>query len=113
MARPALIQALRDRLTRAAILEQSDQHLAAFALLEEAHVLSQRLTLWHCRVHWRMWHNGWARRDWREVIGQTLRLPAAALFSKIWVPIGNTGGANVSAMRPMPIFDALKALLDN
>lgn len=113
MARATLIAALRDRLRQAEVLEQDQQPLAAFALLEEAHVLSQRLTLWHCRVHWRMWRNGWARDDWREVLGQTTRLPAAALFSRIWVPLGNTGGARISALQRMPIPDSLKALLDD
>lgn len=112
MPRPVLIAALHKRLQRVDALERSGQRLAAFALLEEAHVLSQRLTLWHCRVHWRMWRNGWARRDWREVIGQSTRLPAAALFSRIWVPLGNTGGARVHALKPMPIPDPLRALLE-
>lgn len=112
MPRATLIAALRDRLQRAQALEREARHLDAFALLEEAHVLSQRLTLWHCRVHWRMLYNGWARRDWREVFGQTARLPAAMAFSKIWVPLGNTGGARVSALQPMPIPDSLLALLD-
>lgn len=112
MPRAALIAALRDRLGRAEALEQNTEHDAAFALLEEAHVLSQRLTLWHCRVHLRMWRNGWTRRDWREVFGQSIRLPAAALFSQLWVPRGNTGGARVGALKPMPIPDHLRALLD-
>jgi hypothetical protein len=113
MPRATLIAALRERLQRAQSLERDARHLDAFALLEEAHVLSQRLTLWHCRVHWRMWRNGWARGDWREVLGQTSRLPAAALFSRIWVPLGNTGGSNVNALKPMPIPDSLQALLDS
>jgi hypothetical protein len=34
------------------------------------------------------------------------------VFSRIWVPIGNTGGARVSALRPMPLPDDLRALLE-
>jgi len=56
---------------------------------------------------------GWARRDARELAGQLSRLVAAALFSRLWVPAGNTGGANVSALRPMPVPDDLRALLDD
>ena len=55
---------------------------------------------------------GWSRRDLREVVGQIPRIFAAALFSRVWVPIGNTGGANVPAMRPMPIPPDLQAILD-
>jgi hypothetical protein len=51
-------------------------------------------------------------RSPQEVLGQLARILAAALLSRIWVPVGNTGRANVSAMRPMPIPDDLQRLLD-
>jgi hypothetical protein len=50
---------------------------------------------------------------WREVIGQSTRIVAAAVFSRIWVPIGNTGRANVSAIEPMTVPDDLRSLLEN
>ena len=74
---------------------------AAFAQLERAHVLGQRRTRRHVAVHAWMLRVGWARRDAREVVGQATRLVAAALFSRLWVPLGNTGGANVPALKPM------------
>jgi hypothetical protein len=55
---------------------------------------------------------GWQRRDGREVFGQLTRIVAAALFSRLWVPVGNTGGANVSAVKPMPVPPDLQAILD-
>ena len=84
----------------------------AFAHLERAHILGQRLTVLHVSTHVAMLRLGWSRRDLREVVGQITRILAAALFSRIWVPIGNTGGANVPAMRPMPIPPDLQAILD-
>lgn len=84
----------------------------AFAHLERAHILSQRFTWLHVRSHLGMLRIGWQRADWREILGQLARIPAALLFSRIWVPIGNTGGANVSATRPMPVPDDLRALLE-
>ena len=54
---------------------------------------------------------GAAGRDWREVLGQLSRIIAAAVFSRIWVPLGNTGRANVSAMKPMPIPADLRRIL--
>ena len=36
---------------------------------------------------------------------------AALLFSRLWVPLGNTGGANVSAFKPMAISEDLAVLL--
>ncbi|MCY1559859.1 hypothetical protein D9M68_969370 [compost metagenome] len=54
---------------------------------------------------------GWMERDYREMLGQVPRILAALLFSKVWVPEGNTGRARVSAFRPMPISAELKQLL--
>jgi hypothetical protein len=85
----------------------------AFAHLERAHILGQRHTFPHLRTHWAMLLLGWQRRDARELLGQLPRLLAAAVFSRIWVPIGNTGGANVPALRPMPVPPELQALLDD
>lgn len=85
---------------------------AAFRHLERAHVLGQRHTGSHVLVHWQMLRVGWLHRDPREVFGQLVRIAAALIFSRIWVPVGNTGGANVSAFRPMPVPDDLPRWLD-
>lgn len=85
---------------------------AAFARLERAHILSQRFTAQHVYVHWRMLVLGVANQDLREVVGQVTRMAAAALFSRIWVPEGNTGRARISALRPMPVPDDLRVILD-
>ncbi|MCC2639318.1 MAG: hypothetical protein K0Q68_3037 [Moraxellaceae bacterium] len=84
---------------------------SAFAHLERAHILGQRDTLRHTWSHWWMLRVGLHRRDWREVRGQVLRMVAALLFSRIWVPEGNTGGSNVAPLRPMPIPADLRELL--
>ena len=84
----------------------------AFQHLERAHILSQRATWLHVRTHIAMLAIGWLRRDRREVLGQAARILAAALFSRVWVPIGNTGGANVSATQPMPIPADRQAVFD-
>ena len=49
--------------------------------------------------------------DYREVAGQLPRIFAALLFSKIWVPIGNTGRSRVSAFKPMPVPEEPQTLL--
>jgi len=84
----------------------------AFQHFERAHVLSQRHTVPHVRTHLAMLRVGWINRDAREISGQISRMFAALLFSRLWVPVGNTGGANVSAFKPMPIPSDLAALLD-
>jgi hypothetical protein len=85
----------------------------AFHHIERAHILSQRHTLEHVHVHWLMLRLGASVGAWREVIGQSTRIVAAAVFSRIWVPMGNTGRAHVSAMKPMSIPDDLRSLLEN
>jgi hypothetical protein len=84
----------------------------AFGHLERAHILGQRSTRLHVRSHVGMLGIAWQRSDVREIAGQLTRIVAAALFSRLWVPVGNTGGANVSATRPMPVPPDLQAILD-
>jgi hypothetical protein len=85
----------------------------AFHHLERAHILGQRRTWLHVKSHFAMLQIGWQRRDGREIRGQVARIVAAALFSRLWVPVGNTGGANVRATQPMPVPSDLQALLDS
>ena len=92
-------------------LERNDSD-AAYAWLERAHILSQRMPLRHAESHWLMLRAGWQARDWREVAGQLPRILAVLIFSRIWVPLGNTGRARVSAFQPMPLSDELKRLLE-
>jgi hypothetical protein len=80
--------------------------------LERAHILSQALAGLHLKTHAAMLAAAGRRRDGREVAGQLLRLVLAAPGSLTGrYPVGNTGGADVSAFRPMPIPDDLRALL--
>lgn len=83
----------------------------AYPWLERAHILTQRMPLLHAYSHWLMLQAGWGERDYREMLGQAARIPAALLFSKIWVPLGNTGRARVSALQRIPVSDELKRLL--
>lgn len=85
---------------------------AAFAHLERAHVLGQWHVGTHTRAHLGMLRIGWHRRDAREIVGQLLRIPGGIIGSALGrVPRGNTGGANVSAFREMPIAADLTELL--
>jgi hypothetical protein len=81
--------------------------------LERAHVLSQPMAVAHVRTHVTMLGYGLRHRDGREIVGQLVRMVVAAPGT--WTgryPVGNTGGANVSAMKPMPIPDDLRAVLN-
>lgn len=90
----------------------ADDVRAAFSHLERAHVLGQLNTAMHVRAHWAMLKFGWPSRDRREIAGQLTRLTGAALFTWLWVPEGNTGGANVGAFEKMPIPPELRQLID-
>jgi hypothetical protein len=109
---PALRTAYEEELLAARRDLAGGDWSSAFSRLERAHVLGQRSTRAHVRAHWAMLRIGWHRRDTREVLGQISRLLGALLFSRIWVPVGNTGGANVSAFATMPIPEDLRRLLD-
>jgi hypothetical protein len=85
---------------------------ACWQLLEDAHVLSQPWVWPHVRVHGSMLVTGWKARDVREVRGQILRLLAGGPASAVGrYPVGNTGRARVSAIKPMPIRPDLAAIL--
>lgn len=99
------------RTARAA--EARGQFSSALGLLEQAHVLGQRSTALHVRVHLQMfglaWRNGWAG----EALGQGWRVLAAALATPFGlVPAGNPGSTRVSGFRRQPVAPALQRLLD-
>jgi hypothetical protein len=76
----------------------------SFRHLERAHVLGQASTYQHVRVHVHML--AWALRTLsaREIAGQLLRTVGAATKTPFGlVPTGNTGGADVSPFKPLPI----------
>ncbi|QEW08383.1 DUF3703 domain-containing protein [Nitrincola iocasae] len=83
-----------------------------FVHLERAHVIGQESTYWHVKVHVLMLH--WAVRNHsvREALGQLFRIVGAATKTAFGlVPQGNTGGANVSPFKKMPIAPDLAALI--
>ena len=83
----------------------------AFFHLERAHILGQSFAFPHARTHWWMLKVGWKRRDFTEVTGQVVRILGAVLFSRVWVPVGNTGGAHVPPFTSMPIPEEFQSLL--
>lgn len=96
----------------AAGLEARGDRVAAFEHLERAHILGQQSTVQHVRVHWAMFR--WALRHnvAGEALGQAWRIVGAALKTWLWVPTGNTGGANISGFRRMPVPAELQRLID-
>lgn len=57
---------------------------------------------------------GFKRKDSREIFGQMIRLLATVPgFIFGWIPKGNPGGANISALKPVPLPPDLEPLLAN
>lgn len=111
--KPRLRAAFEAELREATRTEAEGALTQAWHHLERAHILSQAYAGPHVRVHGRMLAFGWRRRDTRELVGQLARILVAAPGS--WLgraPLGNTGGANVGILTPMPIPEDLRALLD-
>lgn len=80
--------------------------------LQRAHILGQRWPREHNAVHWRMLKFGIRIKDAREIIGQLPRLVFGGVKSYVGkVPVGNTGGADVPALKPMEIPEDLYRIL--
>lgn len=89
---------------RSALVHERDGHLdAAWACLEAAHIVGQRETRLHVTAHAAMLALAWRTRNRRELLGQILRLLAAALATWLWIPTGNTGRSHVSAFKRLPL----------
>lgn len=112
MPRKARRTSLELQLTIAGELAARGEAQRCFAYLERAHILAQSSTSQHVRVHWRMLRWAVRQRNAREFLGQIFRIAGAAGLTALGlVPHGNTGGANVSPFRPMPIPADLAALV--
>ena len=84
--------------------EQNNDPSTVFTHLENAHVLGQQSTYWHVKIHWLMFVWGYKNKQGNEMFGQLIRMIGAACLTAIkGVPAGNTGGANVSMIKPMPL----------
>lgn len=103
-----MLKTYREEISKAKLALRSRNHEVCFVHLERAHVLAQQVTASHIYVHWLMLVAGLSRRDCREVLGQVPRILAAALFSRLWIPLGNSGRARVSALKPMAVPEDLQ-----
>lgn len=106
--RPAVVAELR----LAAAEEYQGNFAAAFQHLERAHVMGQASTREHVRVHYHMLLWGLRRRRLGEVLGQITRIVGAAVTTALgWVPSGNTGGANISPFKSLPVSAELQDII--
>lgn len=80
--------------------------------LENAHVLGQESTYWHVVTHLNMARWAIHQRNFKELLGQLIRIVGAATKTAIGlVPPGNTGGSNVSPFKPMQLTEEHEVLI--
>lgn len=86
---------------------------AGFAHLERAHVIGQNYVMPHVKAHWLMLRVELRRARPVAVIGQVMRIVLGALGSAVGVvPVGNTGGTDISMFRRLPVDGDLQAVID-
>ena len=100
--------AFKTELDKGKELLASGAYEQAFYHLERAHILGQRNYLTHVISHYWMLRAGLKTGDIQDVFGQGIRIVGSdgAVLGK--VPLGNSGRANVSPVKPMPIPEDLK-----
>jgi hypothetical protein len=86
---------------------------ASFPHLERAHIIGQAFVLPHAISHWLMLMVEIRRRRVMAALGQTVRIVLGMLGSAVGVvPVGNTGGTDISMFKRMPIEPELQNIID-
>ena len=98
-----LVRRCKEFWRQAAEHEAHDHLDAAWACMEAAHILGQGKTRLHVASHFHMLMLALRTRQVSELMGQAARLVASVLITWVWVPVGNNGRANVSALSTAPI----------
>lgn len=95
------------------LVAAGDMH-RAFLHLERAHVIGQTFVGAHAMAHWRMLVLEIRRKRVGAVLGQAARLALGVIGSAVGiVPIGNTGGTDISMFKRLPIAPELQAIIDD
>ena len=103
---------IEQELLDASMCQKNNDAHREFYHLERAHVLGQESTYWHVKVHVLMLIWGIRNRAPKEIVGQVMRILGAATKTAVGlVPKGNTGGANVSPFKKMPVLEELELLI--
>jgi hypothetical protein len=86
---------------------------ASFLHLERAHIIGQAFVVPHATSHWLMLRVELRRRRVIAGLGQTVRILLGILGSAVGVvPVGNTGGTDISMFKRMPIEPETQNIID-
>jgi hypothetical protein len=92
---------------------QEDNLQSAWRHLEKAHVIGQAYPIDHSLVHWKMLQFGIRIKSIKEITGQIPRLLVGGVKSFVGkIPVGNTGGANVPPLKPLPIEQEIREIFE-
>ena len=84
-----------------------------FSHLERAHVIGQAFVVPHVTSHWLMLGVEIRRRRVTAALGQVARIVLGMIGSAVGtVPVGNTGGTDVSMFKRMPVAPDLRDIID-
>ena len=84
-----------------------------FAHIERAHVIGQAFVVPHTRSHWLMLGVEFRRKRPVAACGQIVHIVLGIVGSAVGVvPVGNTGGSDVSMFKRMPIPPELQGIID-
>jgi hypothetical protein len=85
----------------------------AFRHLERAHVIGQTFVGTHAKAHWLMLTLEIRRRRVAAAFGQAVRIVLGVAGSAVGVvPVGNTGGTDISMFKRLPIAPELQKIID-
>lgn len=103
---------INKELSDAKAARNNGDHKAEFHFLERAHVIGQASTYFHVKVHLHMLFWAIRHHQFKEAAGQVLRIIGAAFLTQLGlIPVGNTGGANVSPFKPMPLDPEIRNII--
>lgn len=81
--------------------------------LERAHIIGQAFVVPHATTHWLMLLVELRRGRVAAAIGQVVRFVLGIIGSAVGVvPVGNTGGTDISMFKRMPIEPELQNIID-
>lgn len=106
-------EAFEAEISSAKTLLAKGELAAGFSHLERAHVIGQAHVLPHMRSHWLMLQVELRLRRPVAALGQAVRIVLGGIGSAVGViPVGNTGGSDISMFRRLPVAPELQDLID-
>lgn len=110
---PVQSAAFESEIARAKGLIAKGELEAGFTHLERAHIIGQTFVVPHVTAHWMMLGVEIQRRNVAAAFGQIARIVLGMLGSAVGiVPIGNTGGTNISMFKRLPVDPELQNIID-